>query len=302
MMSTATVGTGTLTVSTAITNATLGDFFTLLESGSIDGETVSYVLWEGHNVELGTGTIGGTGTTLTRTVTESKIAGVAGTAKISLLGSGTVMLAPLAADLSGGGGVSIEPETGSSPIKISAFPNAAANMGSGDRVTGLQGGANVNFSQSQLLAGLDTTGHTTAGTLYLRGGVTNYGGHKKGGRIYLYGQNGTTYKGGNTYLYAGQGYETGNGGDVIISSGDGGTGGGNAGRVYLYGAYAQQGTGGNIEIKGGHGQGLTRGNVVITLAAQGHQGNLLLVGLPTSSSGLTSGMIWANSNVLTIVP
>jgi hypothetical protein len=103
MMSTPTVGTGTLTVSGAITNATLGDFFTLLEAGSMDGETIPYVLWEGHNVEMGDGVIGGTGTTLTRTVTASKIGGVAGTSKINLMGSGTVMLSPLAADLGGVG-------------------------------------------------------------------------------------------------------------------------------------------------------------------------------------------------------
>ena len=54
----------------------------------------------------------------------------------------------------GGGGGNVETETGTSPIKISAFPGASLPMGSGDTVTGIQGGVNVNFTQAQILSGI----------------------------------------------------------------------------------------------------------------------------------------------------
>src|SRR6266403_904715 len=38
-------------------------------------------------------------------------------------------------------------------VKISAFPDASTNMAGADRITGLHSGVNVNFSQSQIIAG-----------------------------------------------------------------------------------------------------------------------------------------------------
>lgn len=37
-------------------------------------------------------------------------------------------------------------------VKISSFPDASTSMASADRVTGIQGGVNVNFSQTQIFA------------------------------------------------------------------------------------------------------------------------------------------------------
>ena len=83
----ATTGTGTVTFGSVFSP----EFFTPSEVSAVDGDTVRYVLIDGTDVELGTGVIGGTVTTMTRTVTRSRIGGTAGTSKINL--SGTAYLA-----------------------------------------------------------------------------------------------------------------------------------------------------------------------------------------------------------------
>jgi hypothetical protein len=45
-------------------------------------------------------------------------------------------------------------EAGANSRKISDLPNAETAMGSGDRITGLQDGANVNFSMAHIVAPL----------------------------------------------------------------------------------------------------------------------------------------------------
>ena len=95
-MTTATVGTGTITLGAAQTNA----FLTFAEAGVPDGATVRYVIEDGSNVEGGQGTYTASGTTMSRDlVTFSKIAGVAGTSLVSLSGSAIVFLDTLAFDL-----------------------------------------------------------------------------------------------------------------------------------------------------------------------------------------------------------
>lgn len=88
----ATTGTGTVTFGSAFSNA----FFTPSEAGAADGDSVSYVLVEGDDTEIGTGVIGSSVTTMTRTVLKSKIGGVAGTTKMTL--GGTAWLAFTALD------------------------------------------------------------------------------------------------------------------------------------------------------------------------------------------------------------
>lgn len=94
-MSTATAGTGTLTLGTARTG-----YFTFAEAGVANGDTVSYVIEDGDDFEIGTGVYTSAGTTLTRaSVTASKIAGVAGTSKINLSGNANVFITARKADL-----------------------------------------------------------------------------------------------------------------------------------------------------------------------------------------------------------
>src|SRR5688572_28666463 len=95
-MSTATTGTGTITLGSATSNA----YFTFDEAGVADATVVSYCIEDGTDVEFGIGTYTASGTTLSRsTVTASKISGTAGTSKIDLSGSAIVFITALAADI-----------------------------------------------------------------------------------------------------------------------------------------------------------------------------------------------------------
>ena len=93
-MTTATAGTGTITLGSA-----KAGYLTFAEAGVADTNTVTYVLIDGSDFEIGTGTYTSAGTTMSRdTVTVSKIAGVAGTTKLTLSGSAEVFLSHRAAE------------------------------------------------------------------------------------------------------------------------------------------------------------------------------------------------------------
>lgn len=208
----------------------------------------------------------------------------------------------------GGGGAAIQPETGSSPIKISAFPDAAGNMVSTSRLTGLHGGANTNFTWQNVLYGANAAASSNAnGQLrYLRGGVGD-----------------GTGQGGPAAMYGGNAGATGIGGAARVAAGYGGATSGPGGSAFLIGGAATSGSGGSVLIQSGYtagggnagsiqlqpaiggGASGNGGSLIITLpagAGTGHAGRLVITGLPTSSAGLSSGDVWLNSNVLTIVP
>lgn len=90
---TATTGTGTITVGSAVAGAR-----TPATAGIADGTTVSYSIKDGSNYESGIGVTGSSGTTLTRTVLSSSNSNTA----ISLSGTATVAYTALAQDLNFG--------------------------------------------------------------------------------------------------------------------------------------------------------------------------------------------------------
>jgi hypothetical protein len=89
-MTTATTGTGTITLGSASTG-----YQSFADAGVADADVVRYVIEDGTDWEIGTGTYTASGTTLTRTVAESSNADAA----LNLTGSAVVYVSATAEDI-----------------------------------------------------------------------------------------------------------------------------------------------------------------------------------------------------------
>ena len=125
-MSTSTTGTGTITLGSAETG-----YQSFADAGVADGDVVRYVIEDGDDWEIGSGTYTATGTTLTRTVDESSNADAA----LNLTGSAVVFITAAAGDVFQGelfaenyDGTSTKPSaTGTNAVAIGRWGIASGN-------------------------------------------------------------------------------------------------------------------------------------------------------------------------------
>jgi len=132
-MSTSTTGTGTITLGSAEDG-----YQTFADAGVANADVVRYVIEDGSNFEIGTGTYTSSGTTLSRTVSESSNSDAA----INLSGSATVFIGATAEDIP-----ALYADNASGATAPVASGTNAVALGSGGRASGTDTLAfNNNFS------------------------------------------------------------------------------------------------------------------------------------------------------------
>jgi hypothetical protein len=149
-VATATTGTGTITLGAAESG-----YQTFADAGVTDGDVVRYVIEDGTDWEIGTGTYTASGTTLSRTVDESSNSDAA----LNLSGSAVVYVSAAAEDIPAV--QELYAENPSSPTAPSATGTNAVAIGSnteatGDRSMALIEGANAT-SLRAFAVGFNTT-------------------------------------------------------------------------------------------------------------------------------------------------
>lgn len=164
-----------------------------------------------------------------------------------------------------------ELESGSSPIKVSAFTAATAPDGT-ELIPGVQGGVNVAFTTAQLLTGADAAG-------------------------------GSDNPGTGLMIKSGDGDGSGLGGDVNIISGSatgayagrinitGGVSGVYGGIIHITGGYSETSTGGDVYIAGGGTDSGDIGRVVL-------DGRSIEISNLKTSDPSVPDAIWSDNGVL----
>ena len=167
-------GTGALTLGVAVTG-----YQTFSSAGVSNGDTVSYTIEDGVNWECGTGIFTLSGTTLSRTVTQSYNGTTYGSSPISVTTSAQVFITALAADLTSTDNLTsgtlpvARGGTGLSTLTSGNIPYATATNTLGTNANFTYDGTNftVGGTAARILG--DFSNATLANRLFFQSNVTN---------------------------------------------------------------------------------------------------------------------------------
>jgi len=147
-MTTSTTGSGTVTLG----SASVG-YQSFADAGVSNGDVVQYVIEEGGNFEIGTGTYSSTGTSLTRSPTESSNSGAA----ISLSGAATVSITAVADDLNRlqhAGSTKVEPSatgaTVTGDLAVTGTVDGRDVASDGTKLDGIEAGATADQTAAEI--------------------------------------------------------------------------------------------------------------------------------------------------------
>lgn len=149
-VNTATTGTGTITLGTAVDG-----YQTFAAAGVTNGNVVRYVIEDGTSWEIGTGTYTATGSTLTRTVSESSNGGAA----ISLGGDATIFVGLLASDIVQVSDVGVTVQAYDANIVSDAtYVHTDNNYTTAEKskLAGVEAGATADQTAAQILTAVKT--------------------------------------------------------------------------------------------------------------------------------------------------
>lgn len=168
-MTTATTGTGTITLGSAVAG-----FLSFVSAGISDGDVITYAIQDGSNSEIGRGTYTASGTTLTRSVLKSTNSN----ALISLSGAAQVFITPAAEDL-----LTVDmPQVVVSPSSTLMYPDGEFTARTAVYVHPIGGGLVPIYDGSSF--GMHSVGTTPVTfTLTSNSGFTGY--HQSGKNFFL---------------------------------------------------------------------------------------------------------------------